>query len=66
MDIGNILKVIRKERKLTLKELGRRADVHANTVNRIEKGQHGATFGAVERIALALGYELELMEIQKD
>ena len=64
VDIGTILRDIRKEKKLTLQQVSSIAGVHSNTVYRIENSLHDSSFAVVEKVAAALGYEVELMEVK--
>jgi transcriptional regulator with XRE-family HTH domain len=54
--IGSTVRRLREMRDISQSELARRADLHADFVNRVERG--GAQLGtlALARIFLALGY----------
>ena len=55
--LGERLAVARKRRRLTQKELARRAGLSAFTLIRIEKGTPGTELGSVLRVLWALGLE---------
>jgi transcriptional regulator with XRE-family HTH domain len=51
------LKEIRESQFLTQRELGEKAGIGANTVNRIEKGLQMPTFKTIKKLAKALGID---------
>lgn len=55
--IGQRIRALRTERRLTQKELARRAEIAAPNLNRIEKGQKGLSMESLERLAGALGVQ---------
>ncbi len=55
--LGERLTVARKRRRLTQKELARRAGLSTFTLIRIEKGTPGTELGSVLRVLWALGLE---------
>ena len=55
--LGERLTVARKRRRLTQKELARRAGLSTFTLLRIEKGIPGTELGSVLRVLWALGLE---------
>lgn len=62
MHIGDNIKRLRLERKLTLKELADRiGDVHFGTLSNIEKGTHNPSYEMMIKIADALGVTLEYL-----
>jgi transcriptional regulator with XRE-family HTH domain len=56
-DLGERLAVARKRRRLTQKELARRAGLSSFTVIRIEKGIASTELGSIVRVLWALGLE---------
>lgn len=52
--IGNILKAIRKERKLTLKELAEQTGVSISFLSQVERGKSSVTLESLKKIADAL------------
>jgi len=52
--IGNILKTLRKERKLTLKELAEQTDVSISFLSQVERGKSSVTLESLKKIADAL------------
>ena len=62
--VGITLKDIRLEKKLTLKQVSKAANVHVNTLRRIEEDKSDCRYGVVERIVAVLGYEIELMKVE--
>ena len=54
------LTAIRKQQKVTQKELSHRLFVDATFVSRYERGCRVPTIATLERMASALGYELEI------
>lgn len=58
--IGKIVKEIRHEQKVKLRELAELSQVHLNTIMRLESGG-GVGLGTLEKILDALGYEIELV-----
>lgn len=62
--IGNNISKIRKQNKLTSKELGFRCDMEKSNLIAIEKGRVNVTVSTLVKIAQALEIELkELFEI---
>ena len=55
--LGERLAIARKRRRLTQKELARRAGLSAFTIIRIEKGVASTELGSVVRVLWALGLE---------
>ncbi len=56
--LGQMIRLGRLERKLTLAELAERAGVSRGLVQRIERGDPGCTVGAVFEIATIVGIKL--------
>lgn len=58
MNIGEKLKLIRDQQKISMNTLAKRADVSQSTLSRIEAGSQLPTFDVLERCIAALGYTL--------
>jgi len=56
--IGKLIRVARKERKLTTQELAERAGISRGLVQRIEKGDPKCGIGAVFEVATIVGVKL--------
>lgn len=56
--IGNLIKLRRKERKLTTEELAERAGISRGTLQRIEKGDLKCAIGGVFEVAAIVGVKL--------
>lgn len=59
MDIGQRMKQIRKEKRMTQEETADRAGVTAVSLSRWENGEYNQTFQDVEKVARALGVTME-------
>lgn len=57
--IGKNISRIRKEKGLTIKELGFRCDMEHGNIIPIEKGRINVTFNSLFRIALALDVKVK-------
>ena len=55
----------RQGKRLTLQELGRKADVHPATIGRLEKGRAGARLETVRKLARALEVDLGDLLVRK-
>jgi transcriptional regulator with XRE-family HTH domain len=53
--LGNKLRKIRENEKLTQAEVASKAGVHVNYYARIERGEHNPSFAKLESILKALG-----------
>lgn len=63
-NIGQILLTRRKEKGLTLIELGEKTGVHQSTIQRIETGSRNPTAEVLIKLAEPLGYdEIELLKM---
>jgi transcriptional regulator with XRE-family HTH domain len=60
LKITEILRDIRREKKISQARLAKISGVHPNTVQRMEAGS-SVSIDIFERLAEALGYELDLM-----
>lgn len=59
--VGQRLQALRHERKLTLDELSRRADVSKSMLSQVERNLTNPTVAIVWRLANALGVELSML-----
>jgi transcriptional regulator with XRE-family HTH domain len=57
-NVGGQLRTLRHSRRLTLREIGDRADLSESFLSQLERGQTGATIASLQRIARALGVEV--------
>lgn len=62
--VGRRLRESRRERGLTQSQLARKLRIRADTLSRIERGQHAASLQTLERIAAAL--EVSMIEFFED
>jgi len=66
MRIKILLKQIRKERGLSLKDLERMTGISKSHLNNIERGEKGPSLFVMVRIAIALNIDVkELYEVSK-
>ncbi|RYY50482.1 MAG: XRE family transcriptional regulator [Chitinophagaceae bacterium] len=56
--LGNRIREIRKERKLSQLQLAVAMDNHAEQVGRIERGELNVTIGTLQKIAISLNVAL--------
>ena len=56
--IGNLIKIARKERKLTAQELAERAGISRGLLQRIEKGDPKCEIGVAFEVATIVGVKL--------
>jgi transcriptional regulator with XRE-family HTH domain len=56
--IGSLIRVARKERKLTTQEVSERAGISRGLLQRIEKGDLKCSIGAVFEVATIVGIKL--------
>lgn len=52
---GITIRILRKQQKLTLRELGQKAGCHYSHLSKLERGLAGASDKTLQRIADALG-----------
>lgn len=64
MDIGNIIRLERKAKGLSIEALARKADVSCRTILNIEKGHNAPTFSIAEKVLEVL--ELEITITKKE
>ena len=60
---GNLIREIRKEKGISIKQLSELAGVATTTISGIERKGHNTSIQVLEKILFALGYELEAMVI---
>ena len=60
MSLTKLIRDMRREKKLSQEHLAHEAGVHINTVSRMETGKD-VMLSVFERVADALGYEVELL-----
>lgn len=56
--MGAQLRSLRRARRLTLREIGARAELSESFLSQLERGQTGVTIASLQRIAGALGVEV--------
>ena len=56
--IGKLIRVARKERRLTMREVSERAGISRGLLQRIERGDMKCSIGAVFEVAAILGIKL--------
>jgi transcriptional regulator with XRE-family HTH domain len=56
--LGQMIRLARMNRKLTVAELSERADVSRGLVQRVERGEMGCAIGAVFEVATIAGIQL--------
>lgn len=61
IQIGDVVRYIRKSKKISCDELATRSGIGLNTVKNIERG-HNATLKSIESVLDVMGYELEIVE----
>tara|TARA_R100001377_G_scaffold4594_1_gene2619 strand:- start:192 stop:446 length:255 start_codon:yes stop_codon:yes gene_type:complete len=62
----NVIKKLRNEQGITLMELSLRTDITQSYLSRIENGKHTVSIAKLDKILKALGYQLEIVPIEKD
>jgi transcriptional regulator with XRE-family HTH domain len=58
--LGEMVKMLRTEQKLTLSGLSLASGVSASTISRLERGNLHVQIGKIQKIILALGYEIRI------
>jgi transcriptional regulator with XRE-family HTH domain len=61
MQIGNAIKLIRTQKKLSQAELAERADVSVSYISMLEREKRDPTFSTVEKLAEALEVPLSIL-----
>lgn len=59
--IGDRIRRVRKFRKMTVTELGRRVGMHVAVMSKLETGQRGVSVGEAVALAEALDVPLDLL-----
>ena len=63
-EIGQKIKKLRKEKKLTQEELAKKADISRVTLGKIERGKLGSvSVKTLDIILFTLGYEIEFSQL---
>lgn len=65
IDTGQILRICRTHKKWSIVTLGAEASVSPTTIKEIENGTRDCKVGTFEKLLEAMGYELEVLEIEK-
>ena len=60
---GRVVREIRREQNISIKQLGRISGVGENTIGNIERRSQNCSVQVLEKILSSLGYELEAMTI---
>jgi|TARA_R110002020_G_scaffold2488_1_gene11674 transcriptional regulator with XRE-family HTH domain len=60
---GYLIREIRQERNISIKQLSQLADISESTAGCLERKMQRSTIQTLEKILFALGYELEAMAI---
>ena len=63
--IGNRIKEIREEKGMDAKTLSKLTGIDAANLCRIEQGKHSAGIDVLSKIANAMGYKIEFVELNK-
>lgn len=61
VDLGNVIRDVRADRRISQEELGLRTGVHRNYIGGIERGERNPSVNTIATLADAL--ELELSEL---
>lgn len=61
LDIVGQIKTLRTKKKLTQKELAKKADMPQSVIARLESGEHSISLGTLSRIAHAVGKKIQLV-----
>jgi len=65
-EFGEDLKLARKRRKLTTKQVAERAGITRTTLYKIEKGDYSVSFGAYFNVMVVLHLEKNVLELAKN
>jgi len=60
-DLGQAIRRLRRDRKLTIETLGHAADIHPTYVSGIERGVRNPTWSKITSLTRALGVSLVLL-----
>ncbi len=61
LDITKQIKTLRAKKKLTQKELAKKANMPQSVIARLESGEHSISLGTLSRIAHAVGKKIQLV-----
>jgi|DEB0MinimDraft_6_1074348.scaffolds.fasta_scaffold492568_2 transcriptional regulator with XRE-family HTH domain len=61
-----LINELRREKGWTLFQLGIEADVPRQTIQNVELGEHVPSVETVDKLLMALGYELEAQPLEAD
>jgi transcriptional regulator with XRE-family HTH domain len=64
--LGENIKLARKRRKLTTKQVAERANIGRNTLYLIEKGDPGVSLGAVFNVIRVFGLQDDFLKLAAD
>jgi transcriptional regulator with XRE-family HTH domain len=64
--VGENIRLARLRRDITAKQLAERAGISRSTLQAIEKGDAGVSFGAYAKVLFCLGLEGELAQLARD
>ena len=65
-EVGENIRLARLRRDITAQQLAERAGISRSTLQSIEKGDAGVSFGAYAKVLFSLGLEQELTELARD
>lgn len=55
IELGRAIRALRRERKVTQRELAKRAKVHSTWISRLEAGDYEPSFSSIVKLTTALG-----------
>jgi transcriptional regulator with XRE-family HTH domain len=61
LDIGQLLKKLREQARVTQSDLAEKCGIPYQNVSRIERGAREGKISALNRFARALGYQMEIV-----
>ena len=61
IDIGSRIKLLRRQKGMTLRHLSEASGLSINAISRMENGQTSPTVSSVHRLAMALGIPIAAM-----
>jgi transcriptional regulator with XRE-family HTH domain len=64
--VGENLRLARLRRDISAKQLAERAGISRSTLQSIEKGEAGVSFGAYAKVLFCLGLEHEIAQLAQD
>ena len=66
MITGELIRLCRKKRKLTLRELGKRSGVTAQMISNIEHGRSEPKVSTFLKILNAMDFDIEVLDLHED